>query len=235
MSKTETNKIEVHDLARPETWWRDIKRTFRIMREFHRSFNTLRHVRPCVTFFGSARFEETNPYYQLARDTAFEMGKAGFNVMTGGAGGIMEAANRGGFEAGVNSIGCNIILPKEKDPNPYQTTTLHFKYFFVRKMMLLKYSTAFILLPGGFGTMDEVFEVATLIQTRKICDFPLILMGTDYWNELLPFMEKTMLEHKSINAKDLDFFSMTDDPLEAVRIVANYKESISQSGGTRHV
>lgn len=202
-----------------EGYFVDLWRSLRIWRQFRRGFSALGGVRNCVTFFGSARFERDNPYYQLAYRTAHEIGKAGFPVMTGGGPGIMEAANRGAKDAGALSIGCNIRLPTEQAPNPYTDISLSFEHFFVRKVMLLKYSRAFVLLPGGFGTMDEIFEVATLIQTGKICDFPLVLMGGEYWKNLRPFLDQTMLEHRAIDERDLDFIKTTDDPLEALDIV----------------
>lgn len=209
-----------YDLLRgAENYFSDLWRSFEIWREFRRGFTALSRVKKCVTFFGSARFKEDNPYYQLAYKTAYEVGKAGFAVMTGGGPGIMEAANRGARDAGALSIGCNILLPMEQAPNPYTDITLHFDHFFVRKVMLLKYSSAFVLLPGGFGTMDEIFETATLMQTGKICDFPFVLMGSDYWKQLGPFLDKTMIEHGTIDARDLQFIQMTDDPMEALDMV----------------
>lgn len=218
-----------HDchLFRPENSYpMDVLRSLKIWWEFRRGFHHLRNVKNCVTVFGSARFTEDNPYYQLAKETAFELGKAGHTVMTGGGPGIMEAANRGAKEAGARSIGCNIQLPREQTPNPYTDLQLNFHYFFVRKVMLLKYSSAFILLPGGFGTLDEVFETATLIQTRKICDFPVIAMGSDYWKKLGPFIRETMLEHGTIDEHDLDFMRITDSPKEVVEIIHARKTGI---------
>lgn len=202
-----------------ESYFVDLWRSFRIWREFRRGFRALHDVRNCVTFFGSARFRRDDPYYQLAYKTAYELGKAGYAVMTGGGGGIMEAANRGAKDAGVLSIGCNIRLPVEQIPNPYTDITLRFDHFFVRKVMLLKYSRAFVLLPGGFGTMDEIFEVATLMQTGKICDFPFVVMGSEYWKNLRPFLDQTMLEYGTIDERDLGFIRVTDDPQEALDIV----------------
>lgn len=197
----------------------DMWRSFRIWRQFRKGFTKLGNVKKCVTFFGSARFSEDNEYYKLAYDTAYKIGKAGFAVMSGGGGGIMEAANRGAKDAGALSIGCNINLPVEQKPNPYQDISLNFDHFFVRKVMLLKYSQAFVLLPGGFGTMDEIFETATLMQTRKICDFPVITMGSQYWKQLGPFLDKTMLEFGTIDERDLQYLKMTDDPQEVLDII----------------
>ena len=197
----------------------DLWRSFRIWREFRKGFLKLRHVEKCVTFFGSARFSEDHEYYKLAYDMAFKLGQEGYAVMSGGGPGIMEAANRGAKDAGVLSIGCNIRLPEEQKPNPYQDISLHFDHFFVRKVMLLKYSQAFVLLPGGFGTMDEIFETATLMQTKKIYDFPVVVMGSKYWRELGTFLDKAMLELGTIDEHDLGFIKMTDDLQEAFDII----------------
>ncbi|MAE51811.1 MAG: TIGR00730 family Rossman fold protein [Micavibrio sp.] len=197
----------------------DLWRSFRIWREFRKGFVKLRHVEKCVTFFGSARFSEDHKYYKLAYDMAFKLGQEGYAIMSGGGPGIMEAANRGAKDAGALSIGCNIRLPEEQKPNPYQDISLHFDHFFVRKVMLLKYSQAFVLLPGGFGTMDEIFETATLMQTKKIYDFPVVVMGGKYWRELGTFLDKAMLELGTIDEHDLDFIKMTDDLQEAFDII----------------
>ncbi|MCD8563389.1 MAG: TIGR00730 family Rossman fold protein [Alphaproteobacteria bacterium] len=197
----------------------DLWRSFHIWREFRKGFTRLGRVGKCVTFFGSARFQPDNPYYKLAYETAYKLGQEGYAVMTGGGPGIMEAANKGAKDAGALSIGCNISLPVEQTPNPYQDISLRFDHFFVRKVMLLKYSSAFVLLPGGFGTMDELFETATLMQTDKICDFPVVVMGRDYWKQLGPFFEKTMLELGTIDERDLRFIKATDDPQEALDII----------------
>lgn len=204
-----------------ENYFLDLKRSIKIWQEFRYGFRNLNKVGKCVTIFGSARFKEDNPYYKLAYQTAFEVGNAGYAIMTGGGPGIMEAANKGAKDAGALSIGCNIELPAEQTPNPYTDVTLRFHHFFVRKVMLLKYSTAFILMPGGFGTMDEVFEVATLIQTRKVCNFPVIVMGSDYWKEIGPFMRKTMVAQGTISEGDLNIVKITDDPAEAVKLINN--------------
>lgn len=201
------------------TFTRDMIRTLRIMQEFIKGFYTFRETRDCVTFFGSARFEDNNGYYHLAKETARQLGSHGFTIMTGGGPGIMEAANRGAKDAGATSLGCNIRLPEEQDPNEYLDKFVEFKFFFVRKVMLLKYSNAFILFPGGFGTLDELFETATLIQTKKMFEFPLILMGSDYWNKLKLFEMNTMVEAGTISESDLDLIYLTDDPAEACRYV----------------
>jgi len=197
----------------------ELFRAFRIFFELIRGFRALHFVGPCVTVFGSARFPETHRYYKLAREVGAELGKAGFTVMTGGGPGIMEAANRGARDVGAPSVGCNIILPKEQDPNPYLDKWVDFKYFFVRKMMLVKYSYAFIVPPGGFGTMDEIFETATLIQTGKIHEFPIVLVGTEYWTPLLEFLRSTMVRDGTIDEHDVNRLFVTDSPAEAVEFV----------------
>ncbi|MBI1761997.1 MAG: TIGR00730 family Rossman fold protein [Acidobacteria bacterium] len=187
----------------------------RILSEFIRGFRVLHFVGPCVTVFGSARFKEEHRYYQLARAVGGALVQQGFTVMTGGGPGVMEAANRGAKEADGTSIGCNIILPFEQQPNPYLDQMLEFRYFFVRKLMLVKYSYAFVVLPGGVGTMDELFEALTLIQTKKIRDFPVVLMGKDYYAPMLEFMAR-MLAEKTISPPDLNLFLVTDSIDEAM-------------------
>jgi len=194
----------------------ELWRILRIMYEFLRGFRTLHFVGPCVTVFGSARFKENHRYYEIARRVGSELANAGFTVMTGGGPGIMEAANRGAKEAGGKSIGCNIQLPLEQKPNAFLDCFITFRYFFVRKVMLVKYSYAFVVLPGGFGTLDEVFECLTLIQTDKIADFPVVVMGQDYWRPLFEFVRGTMLAEGTISPQDLDLVFVTDDPVEAV-------------------
>ncbi|MDX1502367.1 MAG: TIGR00730 family Rossman fold protein [Thermoanaerobaculia bacterium] len=202
-------------LVGPQPRWRELGRTVRIALEFVKGFRALHFVGPCVTVFGSARFTEENRYYQMARETAARLALGGFTVMTGGGPGIMEAANRGAREAGGRSVGCNIELPHEQSHNDYLDRWVTFRYFFVRKVMLVKYSYAFVLMPGGFGTLDEVFETATLVQTHKISDFPLILMGSDYWRPLLGFMRDRMVGEGTISPQDVERFFVTDSPEEA--------------------
>jgi len=203
-------------LSGPQRRGSELARIWRIALEFVRGFRALHFIGPCVTVFGSARFEPDHPYYELAREVGERLAKAGFAVMTGGGPGVMEAANRGAREGGGLSIGCNIELPFEQSENEYLDLSVDFRYFFVRKVMLVKYSTAFVILPGGFGTMDEIFETATLVQTDKIRDFPLVLVGRDYWRGLLQFMNGTMVPQRTISPEDPGRFVVTDSPAEAV-------------------
>ncbi len=205
----------------PGTRSAELLRAIRFCIEFIRGFRALHFVGPCVTIFGSARFDEDHRYYQLARDAAQHIGRAGFTVMTGGGPGIMEAANRGARDVGAGSVGCNIQLPMEQVPNPYLDRFIEFEHFFVRKLMLVKYSYAFIALPGGFGTLDEVFEVATLMQTRKIETFPCVLMGVDYWAPVREFIEREMVGAGTITADDAARLLFTDDPEEAARWISD--------------
>ncbi len=202
-------------LGGPHTRSGELFSLFRILREFVRGFRSLHFVGPCVTVFGSARFKEDHPYYEIARTVGQRISGMGFTVMTGGGPGIMEAANRGAKEAGGLSVGCNIILPFEQKPNAYLDRWLEFKYFFVRKVMLVKYSYAFVVLPGGFGTMDELFEALTLIQTRKMLDFPVVIMGSQYYQLLLDFL-KSMIAAKTVDPTDLDLLLVTDSVDEAM-------------------
>ena len=191
----------------------------RIFREFLRGFRRLRRIGPCVTVFGSARFEEGHRYYQHAREMGRRICRAGYTVMTGGGPGIMEAANRGARDAGGHSAGCNIRLPHEQEPNPYLDRFVEFDHFFVRKVMLVRYSKAFVVMPGGFGTLDEIFETATLIQTGKIADFPIVAIGSDYWGHLAEFAQRAMISNETISPEDLDLVSITDSLDEAMEII----------------
>ncbi len=195
----------------------ELWRAVRIFFELLRGFRALHFAGPCVTVFGSARFKEDHPYYVLAREVGGRLASAGFTVMTGGGPGIMEAANRGAREAGGRSIGCNIELPQEQSHNPYLDKWVTFRHFFVRKVMLVKYSYAFVALPGGYGTLDELFEIATLVQTRKVEDFPIVLLGREYWAPLVDFLRERMLAERTIDALDLAHLFVTDSPEEAVR------------------
>lgn len=194
----------------------ELFRAFRIFAEFIRGFRQFHFIGPCVTVFGSARFEEDHRYYALARDLGGALARAGYATMTGGGPGVMEAANRGAREAGGLSIGCNIQLPMEQSPNPYLDKFVEFRYFFVRKVMLVKYSDAFVAMPGGFGTLDEVFETAVLIQTGKIASFPMILIGSDFWREPLEFIRTRMVEEGVISPGDGEMIRLTDDVDEAI-------------------
>ncbi|HEY6329585.1 MAG TPA: TIGR00730 family Rossman fold protein [Blastocatellia bacterium] len=218
-------------LEGPHTRSHELLMVFRIMREFIRGFRVLHFVGPCVSVFGSARFKEDHPYYALARSVGSALAEIGFTVMTGGGPGIMEAANRGAKEAGGRSVGCNIMLPKEQKPNPYLDRWITMRYFFVRKVMLVKYSYAFIVMPGGLGTLDELFEAATLIQTQKILNFPVVLMDTKFWNRLEDLL-KQMVDAGTIAASDLDLLLITDSVDQAMAHLK--KHAIEQFGLRRN-
>ncbi len=206
-----------------DTW-----RVFRIMGEFVEGFDELATVTRGVAIFGSARTPPDNPFYAAAQETAGLLARAGYSVITGGGPGIMEAANRGAFEAAGVSIGCNIELPFEQSPNPYQTRSLKFKYFFVRKTMFVKYSRAFVIFPGGYGTLDELFESLTLIQTRKIRNFPVVLFGSKYWGGMLEWIRNVLLAEGKITEKDVDLLHVTDSPSEVVEIIAKSQDSLGK-------
>lgn len=194
---------------------------FRVMKEFLKGFRALHFVGPCITVFGSARFKEGHRYYKKAREVGAAIAKLGFTTMTGGGPGVMEAANRGAREAGGKSVGCNIVLPFEQKPNPYLDRWVNIRYFFVRKVMLLKYSYAFVVLPGGWGTMDEMFETLTLVQTKVIQRFPVVLIGTDYYAELMDYLH-FMVSQKTISPDDLQLIKLTDSVEEAMNHIAGY-------------
>src|SRR5437588_474855 len=196
----------------------ELGRAIRIFFEILHGFRRLHFLAPCVTVFGSARFTQEHEFYVLAREVGQRLARVGFTVMTGGGPGIMEAANRGAKEAGGYSVGCNIELPKEQKPNPYLDRWVTFRHFYVRKLMLVKYSYAFIAMPGGFGTLDEIFETATLIQTGKIKEFPLVLMGKEYWRPLLDFLRGRLVEAKTIDRIDAERVLVTDSAEEAVQL-----------------
>ena len=203
----------------------ELIRAGRIFVEFISGFRKLHFVGPCVTVFGSARFPEHHLYYQLARQVGRELAGAEFTVMTGGGPGIMEAANRGAQEAGGFSIGCNIELPQEQEHNRYLDQWVDFNHFFVRKVMLVKYSYAFVVLPGGFGTLDEIFEMLTMVQTGKILEFPVVVMGTDYWAEMINFVSQTMVREGTISPEDADRWVITDSPEKAVSSIVKATSS----------
>ncbi len=210
---------EAHFLAQGRSLFSDGIRAAHFLSEFVMGFWRFRDIAPCVTVFGSARFVEDHKYYQLARELGALLAEDGFSVMTGGGPGIMEAANRGAKDKGGKSFGCNIKLPKEQRPNPYLDSWVEFDYFFIRKLMLLKYSCAFVALPGGFGTLDEIFETITLLQNRKMSNFPLILMGTEYWQGLRDFVVDRLLAEGTISQSDLKLVYVTDSPKEAIQCI----------------
>ena len=209
------------EFTHTDTW-----RVFRIMGEFVEGFDELASLTRGISIFGSARTGADDPYYKAAQETAALVVREGFAVITGGGPGIMEAANRGAFEAGGVSVGCNIELPFEQGANPYLTRSLTFRYFFVRKMMFVKYSLGFIIFPGGFGTLDELFEALTLIQTHKIRNFPVVLFGSDYWGGLMTWIKTITLKEGKISQQDLKLLHLTDSPEEVVEILNNSQSSL---------
>jgi len=210
----------------------ELGKAFRIFRELIYGFRALHFVGPCITVFGSARFPLEHRYYALTRELGARIARAQFTVMTGGGPGLMEAANRGAKEASGISIGCNIVLPQEQKPNPYLDKWVEFRYFFIRKLMLVKYSYGFVAAPGGFGTLDELFEVATLIQTGKIKNFPVVLLGTEYWSPLLAFLRQSVLANAAIEARDLEAILVTDSPAVAVAFI---QRCATENFGFRYV
>lgn len=204
----------IDDFKIGEAW-----RLFKIMGEFVEGIERLHDIGPAVTIFGSARIKEDDPIYKKTEEIAALFVKSNFAVITGGGGGVMEAGNKGALKAGGTSVGMNIVLPFEQKPNDYSNIKLEFKYFFIRKVMFVKYATAYIIMPGGFGTLDELFEAVTLIQTHRIKPFPVILVGSDYWSGLLEWIKATLLEHHKISDNDLDILQIMDDPEEIVRAV----------------
>ena len=208
--------------TRPEFLDSDPWRSLRILSEFVDGFDALAEVGPAISVFGSARTKADHPMYAMARDLGKMLAEAGYSVITGGGPGIMEAANRGCQEGGRLSVGCNIELPMEQGLNPYVDLGIEFRYFFARKVMFVKYADAFVIFPGGYGTLDELFEALTLIQTHKVQDFPVILVGTDYWAGMLDWIKGSLLKEAAINQEDVDLLRLTDDPKEAVRIIKAY-------------
>jgi uncharacterized protein (TIGR00730 family) len=202
-------------LSGPNHRLRDLQLLYSVMKDFIVGIRSLHFVGPCITVFGSARFDENHPYYKLARDMGAAIAQMGFTVLTGGGPGIMEAANRGAKDVGGRSVGCNIRLPLEQSHNPYLDRWVTMEHFFVRKTLLIKYSYGFIIMPGGFGTMDEMFEALTLIQTKKLKNFPIVIMGTEFWPEMRQFMEH-MLRGATISAADLELIKWTDSVDEAI-------------------
>ena len=209
----------IDDLKGDESW-----RMFRIISEFTEGFDKLADVGFAISIFGSARLKPDNVYYRHAQDIAHRLVEHGYTIITGGGGGIMEAANRGALEAGGTSVGLNIQLPQEQVPNAYQNLKLEFRYFFARKVMFVKHSMGYICMPGGFGTLDEFFEALTLMQTEKIYPLPLILFGSEYWQELHSWIKNTMIKNDTIMSSDLELLYMTDDPDEVVDIINRHRE-----------
>ena len=207
----------VDALSMEESW-----RIFRIMAEFVESIEELSQVGPAVSVFGSARVTPEDPWYRKTEELSKLLALNGFSVITGGGPGIMEAANKGAAEGGGVSVGMNIHLPFEQKPNPFSNVSIDYKYFFIRKVMFVKYAVAYVILPGGFGTMDELFEALTLIQTKRIRSFPVVLMGSDYWGGLLTWMRKRMLKEKKISPEDMDLVQVIDDPKKALRHIQKY-------------
>ncbi|MDZ7703018.1 MAG: TIGR00730 family Rossman fold protein [Trueperaceae bacterium] len=220
-------KQYVIDSLASESW-----RLFRIMGEFVQGFEEMNDVGRAVTIYGSARLKADNPYYQQAETLARRLAERGYTVLTGGGPGIMEAGNKGAFEADGRSVGLCIALPHEQDSNPYLTDEIAFNYFFVRKVMMVKYSSAFVVFPGGFGTIDELFESLTLIQTKKIHPFPVYLVGRDYWQGLVDWLESSLLAAGTIAAKDLDLFKVVDDVEEIPQQIQDYYQELEHGGFT---
>ncbi len=213
----EEKQYLVDALSINESW-----RMFRIMSEFVDAIETLSQIKHAVSIFGSARTKPDDPYYQKAELLARRLAENGFGVITGGGPGTMEAGNKGAAEAGGKSVGMNIRLPFEQKPNPYANVAIDYKYFFIRKVMFVKYAVAYVCLPGGFGTLDELFEALTLIQTKRIKSFPVVLMGSEYWKGLADWLKKTLLRDGKISPGDLDLFQIIDDPDEAVKHIKKY-------------
>ena len=212
-------KYPIDDFKSGESW-----RLFKIMGEFVEGIDALHNLGPAVSIFGSARTSPKHPDYIKAEALAALFATNGYAVITGGGGGIMEAANKGAASGNADSVGLNITLPFEKKPNPYATTQIEFKYFFIRKVMFLKYAQAYIIMPGGFGTLDELFETITLIQTHRIRKMPVILIGKDYWEGLIVWIKEKLLKEKMISQKDLSLFHLLDDPEEIVRVVKKFNK-----------
>ncbi len=213
----------MEDLAKSDTW-----RVFRIMAELVEGFEALNNIGPAVTIFGSARLKPGSPYYNKCLKVSEHLAKDGFAVISGGGPGVMEAANKGAQNANGTSVGLNIELPMEQTPNNFQDIQVDFRYFFVRKLMFVKYAVAYVIFPGGFGTMDELFEALTLIQTKKIRSFPVVLVGRDYWQGMIDWMKKSVLAMGAVNAEDIDLMHLVDEPEEVCAIInKRYKDRLS--------
>lgn len=212
------NKSEIKFLEGPQSRWKELKLAVEVFIEFIKGFRALHFVGPCVTIFGSARFKDDHPYYEITEELSGKIARLGFTIMTGGGPGIMEAANKGAKDVGGRSVGCNIVLPHEQKPNPYLDKWVNIKFFFVRKTLLIKYSYAFVVMPGGFGTLDEFFESLTLIQTKKIEQFPVVIFDKEFHKDLLKHIEK-MKSEGTISAEDDKLFLVTDSVDEAVNFI----------------
>ncbi|MDP9077041.1 MAG: TIGR00730 family Rossman fold protein [Bacteroidota bacterium] len=221
------NRSEIVFLDGPQSRWKELKFTFQTMTQLIHGFRALHFIGPCITIFGSARFKEDHPYYALTRKAAAAFAQLGFTILTGGGPGLMEAANRGAKDVGGRSVGCNIQLPIEQQPNAYLDKWVYMKQFFLRKVLLVKYSFAFVVMPGGYGTLDEYFEALTLIQTHKIKNFPIIIFGKEYHKDLLEHIEQ-MNKSATISNDDAHLFLVTDDIDEAVELII--EKSIKQYG-----
>jgi uncharacterized protein (TIGR00730 family) len=227
---TELSETEQQFLSGKRDRGADLESAVRIFLEFLRGFEFFGNIdRPCVTVFGSARFAPEHRYYEMARQLGNQLARAGYGVITGGGPGIMEAANRGAREAGGLSLGCNIMLPKEQHANPYLDRFIEMDHFFVRKVMLVKYSRAFVVMPGGMGTLDEAFETLTLVQCHKLDRFPIVAMGSEFWGQLGNFVRKTLVSEQTISPEDLDLLSVTDSPEEAVAFI---KKGLERAAAT---
>ncbi len=221
------NKSEIIFLDGPHSRLSELRFTVQTLFEFVRGFRAMHFIGPCITVFGSARFKEDHPYYSLTREASAEFARLGFTILTGGGPGLMEAANRGARDVGGRSVGCNIQLPMEQKPNPYLDKWINVKHFFLRKVLLVKYSFAFVVMPGGYGTLDEYFEALTLIQTHKIKDFPVIIFGKEYHKDLIAHMER-MQANSTIGANDINLCLVTDSIEEAKQLII--EKSINQYG-----
>ncbi len=222
-----TNQSDIQFLEGPQSRLNELKFTIQTMTDLIQGLRALHFIGPCITVFGSARFKEDHPYYDLTRKAAAAFAKLGFTIITGGGPGLMEAANRGAKDVGGRSVGCNILLPVEQKPNPYLDKWVYMRHFFLRKVLLVKYSFAFVVMPGGYGTMDEYFEALTLIQTRKIKDFPIIIFGKEYHQELIRYIE-VMKNNATISEQDTRLYLVTDDIEEATNLIL--EKSIKQYG-----
>lgn len=229
--KKEFYKEEESFLSGPRTRWKELKYVLGVLFQYIKGFRALHFIGPCITVFGSARFDENHTYYKTAREISFQISKLGFTIMTGGGPGIMEAANRGAKDVGGLSIGCNIVLPHEQGSNPYLDKYVNIEYFFVRKELLRKYSLGFIVMPGGFGTLDEFFETITLIQTKKTEPFPVVIFGLDFHKDLIQHI-KNMAVAKTINEEDLKLILFTDSISEAVEHIDKF--ILSKINSTRY-